>query len=354
MQRILSLDILKLFAMFLVIWGHCVQHLLSSHFLDEPAYIYIYSFHMPLFFMISGLFVHRMPVSAAQCVGLLLTKARQLILPCIAWGLLMGLGNMLLPFINGTTPDKPLWSTLWTNFWFLKSLFFCFCLWYISVSLVRKPWLAALVSLIISQCIVVHEVQWSYPAFLAGIYVGAHLDTIRRYRRPIALSAFIIGGLLLIGWNKSFFTLPSVYAWSTLPSDAILLSILMRLYRFAVNLTLSLGFIALFLGIDAPHPIQQSTASLTPLPVLYRLASYGRLTLGIYIIHSMFFMVRERICPTLLCCDSLYPWLFNIVVAPLLSVVLLLVCIVLTRLLMRLPWLSFFFLGTPLPKRQAA
>ena len=353
MQRIQSIDILKLFAMFLVIWGHCVQFMLTSNHLDEPAFVYIYSFHMPLFLMVSGLFAHRAVTSARECGSWLLVKARQLLLPCIAWGLLMSFGNLLLPLINGTHPDKSLLSTLWTNFWFLKSLFICFCLWYASLALLRKPWLAALVSILISQCIVAQEVQWSYPSFVTGALIGAHLDDLRRYRKPVALAALLIGGLLLLGWNKSYFLIPSVYTWqSSTPADCIL-NIVMRLYRYAVNISLSLGFLALFLNLDSLNP-QHSTSLNTQHSTLNYLSFLGQLTLGIYIIHSLIIMVRERLCPTLLCCDSLNPWLFNIVVAPLVAAMLLLVSIGITRLIMRLPHMSFFFLGTPWPKQQSA
>lgn len=373
MQRIQSIDILKLFAMFLVIWGHCVQFMLTSNHLDEPAFVYIYSFHMPLFLMVSGLFAHRSVTLARECGTWLLVKARQLLLPCIAWGLLMSFGNLLLPLINGTHPDKSLLSTLWTNFWFLKSLFICFCLWYASLALLRKPWLAAMVSILISQCIVAQEVQWSYPSFVTGVLIGAHLDDLRRYRTPVALTALLIGGLLLLGWNKSYFLIPSVYTWqSSTPADCIL-NIAMRLYRYAVNISLSLGFLALFLHLDSlntqlstfnpqlstlnpqlsPLNSQHSTLNTQPSTLNY-LSSLGQLTLGIYIIHSLIIMVRERLCPTLLCCDSLNPWLFNIVVAPLVAAMLLLVSIGITRLIMRLPHLSFFFLGTPWPKQQSA
>ena len=366
MQRIQSIDILKLFAMFLVIWGHCVQFMLTSNHLDEPAFVYIYSFHMPLFLMVSGLFAHRAVTSARECGTWLLVKARQLLLPCIAWGLLMSFGNLLLPLINGTHPDKSLLSTLWTNFWFLKSLFICFCLWYASLALLRKPWLAALVSLLISQCIVAQEVQWSYPSFVTGVLIGAHLNDLRRYRKPVAVAALLIGGLLLLGWNKSYFLIPSVYTWQfSTPADCIL-NIVMRLYRYAVNISLSLGFLALFLNLDSLNTqlstlnTQHSTLNSkhstlnSKHSTLNYLSSLGQLTLGIYIIHSLIIMVRERLCPTLLCCDSLNPWLFNIVVAPLVAAMLLLVSIGITRLIMRLPHLSFFFLGTSWPKQQSA
>jgi fucose 4-O-acetylase-like acetyltransferase len=53
--RILYIDILKLFAIFLVIWGHAIMHFQPDY---DQSYIFqtIYSFHMPLFMMMSGYF----------------------------------------------------------------------------------------------------------------------------------------------------------------------------------------------------------------------------------------------------------------------------------------------------------
>ena len=54
--RIKAFDFLKFFAIFLVIWGHVIQYFLSSDYSDELVYRIIYSFHMPLFMMVSGYF----------------------------------------------------------------------------------------------------------------------------------------------------------------------------------------------------------------------------------------------------------------------------------------------------------
>lgn len=348
MQRLQSIDILKLFAMFLVIWGHCVQFLLTSDYLDEPAFVYIYSFHLPLFFMISGLFVHRQSLTPRSCGEQLLVKARQLLLPCLSWGLLMSAANIAQALLSGTPAANSLFDTLLNNFWFLKSLFVCFLLWYASITLLRRRWLALLVSFVLSQCITEWSVQWSYPTFAIGIFIAPYLSELRRHRRKIALIALAIGGVLLLFWNRSHLTIPSVYSWAEFTPDAIALSIGLRLYKIAVNTALSLGLIALFLGLEPRLQASEQPA------VLVRLASWGRLTLGIYIIHTLLIIVRERLCPTLLCCDAADPWLFNIVIAPLMAAVLLLVSVGVTRLIMLLPRLAFFCLGTPWRKPQSA
>ena len=347
MQRIQSIDILKLFAMFLVIWGHCVQFMLTSDYLDEPAFVYIYSFHLPLFFMISGLFVHGQEFTPSSCGQQLLVKARQLLLPCLSWGLLMSAGNLAQSLLSGTPSANSLIDTLVNNFWFLKSLFVCFLLWYVSITILRRRWLALIVSLLISQCITEWSVQWSYPTFAIGIFIAPYLSQIHQHRRSIALIALICGGMLLVFWNRSHLTIPSVYTWTDLAPTAVLANIGMRLYKIAVNTALSLGLIALFLGLEPRLQAASQPA------VLVRLASWGRLTLGIYIIHTLIIIVRERLCPALLCCDSLNPWFFNTVIAPLTAAMLLLVSVCLTQGIMRLPRLSFFLLGTPWRERQS-
>ena len=374
-MRLRSIDILKLLTMFLVIWGHCVQFLLSSHYLDEPAYIYIYSFHMPLFMIISGLFVKRFSLSASvqsvssvgakspsvgACFSYLLVKARQLLLPCVAWGLLMSAANQLQPLLTGTDAGMPLWRTLWMNFWFLKSLFVCFLLWVVSHMICCRTWLAVILSLGASLFITEWSVQWMYPMFVIGAIVGGRLDAFRRVSLPVAIGCLLIGAVMLVWWIASCFRIPSVYALLDGSADNIAHALLMRLYKYLVNASLSLGLIALFLHLDDLTPSVQSvssvgekSSSVGEKSVLSVLAGWGRLTLGIYIVHSLMFIVRERLFPSLLCCDALNPWLFNIAIAPLVAAVLLVISVGITSFLTRLPYLSFFLLGTPWPAKSS-
>lgn len=56
MARLASMDMLKGFAIIMVIAGHAVQYLISGHYYDKEVYRLIYSFHMPLFMAITGFF----------------------------------------------------------------------------------------------------------------------------------------------------------------------------------------------------------------------------------------------------------------------------------------------------------
>lgn len=59
-KRLVSFDLLKFFAMFLVLWGHCIQQFIPVYGMCEnkTIFTYIYSVHMPLFACISGFFAY--------------------------------------------------------------------------------------------------------------------------------------------------------------------------------------------------------------------------------------------------------------------------------------------------------
>lgn len=82
-NRVLYFDAIKLFAIVCVLYGHCVQHLISNGE-TTPIYIFIYSFHMPLFMIISGFFSHS--AMNLKWSDVMKKKSKQLILPCIIGG----------------------------------------------------------------------------------------------------------------------------------------------------------------------------------------------------------------------------------------------------------------------------
>lgn len=124
-QREVYMDILKCFAIFLVLSGHCVQYLVSSQYAEEPLYRIIYSFHMPLFIMIVGYFFakgvqHGFFKTAYK-------KFNQLILPFLVWTILIIIAKQIrvgLPSIGQVIVG---WAY---SLWFLKTAFVCCILGY--------------------------------------------------------------------------------------------------------------------------------------------------------------------------------------------------------------------------------
>lgn len=55
-QRILSVDFVKFISIFLVVWCHVIEGIDTDGFWQNSVHHVIYSFHMPLFMLLSGYF----------------------------------------------------------------------------------------------------------------------------------------------------------------------------------------------------------------------------------------------------------------------------------------------------------
>lgn len=109
MKRLLYLDSLKGLLIILVIIGHAVQFTIPEY---EKNFIFrfIYSFHMPLFFFISGFLANRGKYDS----DVVKKRAYQLLIPFVTWSLISPtLYNGYWDFYHSIEiliyPDKGLW-----------------------------------------------------------------------------------------------------------------------------------------------------------------------------------------------------------------------------------------------------
>lgn len=138
-ERIGYIDLVKFVAIYLVIWGHALTQMMPNDLGQNEVYLAIYSFHMPLFMMVSGLFAaNSFRLSPVELIS---KKFRQLVLPSLTFGLVWYVAQGLV--VEGTFPEYsfsyPLeyvleWKALLKHeaaaYWFLKSLFVCYVLVY--------------------------------------------------------------------------------------------------------------------------------------------------------------------------------------------------------------------------------
>lgn len=133
-QRSVWVDYAKAIGIFLVVYGHVARGLVSAGIMpDSLPYQYIdsviYTFHMPLFFFLSGLFLK----SSFESKGFgrtLGSKVDTIIYPYILWSLLQGGVEVVLSsYTNGNVSVGDVLS-LFTSpraqFWFLYALFLVF------------------------------------------------------------------------------------------------------------------------------------------------------------------------------------------------------------------------------------
>ena len=110
-QRIAWIDNIKAFLILLVVLGHCIQD--SGLDDDSLLYRFIYSFHIPLFFAVSG-YVSQRDFTPWSAVG---RRAVQLLVPYAAWAVVKSIivGDLGYILTIVMLPDRGLWF-LWALF----------------------------------------------------------------------------------------------------------------------------------------------------------------------------------------------------------------------------------------------
>jgi len=134
MNRESWVDYAKAIGIILVVYGHVARGVVNAGVeVSESTYLLIdsilYSFHMPLFFFLSGLFF----VSSFQkrgSVRFVFSKIDTIVYPYILWSLLQGVIEVYLSnYTNGNVSFSEVLSLLWSpraHFWFLYALFYIF------------------------------------------------------------------------------------------------------------------------------------------------------------------------------------------------------------------------------------
>ena len=127
-------DYAKGIGILLVVYGHVARGLHNAGIsVSEKTYLLIdsiiYSFHMPLFFFLSGIFFVG-SFNSRGATKLVLSKVDTIFYPFVIWSIFQGcIEATLSNYTNGTVSFTEVFSLLWeprAQFWFLYALFLIF------------------------------------------------------------------------------------------------------------------------------------------------------------------------------------------------------------------------------------
>lgn len=206
-RRDVATDALRGFSILLVVLGHAIANAENLQVApDYSSYLvvskFLYTFHMPLFFLISGyvLFGRRIRVS---------DRALRLLPPFIAWIPVYWLVNHYIHHW-----PAGLWSSAWDTIlhpaiglWFLPTLFLCSVLLVPVRHLERKGsgavWLSLLAIFLVVNLIPVDilglmQVKYFFPFFAAGYMVARYRPGIDRLREGQVNLALLGGSVLFL------------------------------------------------------------------------------------------------------------------------------------------------------------
>ena len=285
--RILIIDMLKAFAIILVVLGHCIQfgsgmeYLNSEQFFDNPLFKIIYTFHMPLFMLISGfLFAYSYKGKWLRCVK---RRIQTLVVPMAVWALLIILKKVIVD--SGFSIDliRECLRIVYMNFWFIWAVFWCTCLVVLVNNFFRNNivvfCILFVISFVIPDTANMALYKYMYPYFVVGYifqkYLMCFLEEFLSKRHIILLLLFslvLVYVVLLYGFNYDTYIYTSGHC--VIGKDLVT-QLRIDMYRYVIGLVGSIIVIIAFVQLGR---------IITYIPRFLLLI--GTETMGIYIIST--------------------------------------------------------------------
>ena len=305
-KRLEYIDTLKGFAIFLVIFGHVIIQLGGY---PNFTYSIIYSFHMPLFFIISGFFFKSSLKLSLK--DFFYKKSFQLLYPWFIWCIIIG----IYQFFNYDFVDKTYLQKIilifnrW--FWFLRDLWLSYVITYICYKIFKKGYFVALFSILFVLIAPFFKIQSFYlPLFLLGIFLKDNYSFVIKYIDKIICIIFIIFVLCLFFWNDGYLSVfPTLFSYNTYSYD--FKSLYPSIFRWIVGISGSIFFLTLFYKTYKPNIF------------CFYFNRKGDYTLGIYILQTI---IVEIILPKYISFQSVDKWIFALTIAPIISLIVLEIC----------------------------
>ncbi|MDY6131326.1 MAG: acyltransferase family protein [Prevotella sp.] len=265
-SRMRYLDSVKFITIFLVVMGHFLV-IVPCGILGERTSEIIYSFHMPLFMIISGFFSmssYRRPFTV-----FFRKKAVALLLPVVSWTLIITLYSLLV----GHSTERII-TELKGNSWFLKTLFGCYFVVYLLKRIGCRDVVVCLSSVVVF-CLIpkgsTFQFNWMYIFFWIGYY-------LRKYETFLASHS-----LKILALSSTIYMVGLYFMYKLNVTQVILMS------HAAIWREYPAFLVRLMVGIGG------SLAMIEFVKLIYRkcydetetwLAQWGRYTLGIYVMQT--------------------------------------------------------------------
>lgn len=205
-KRLTYLDMVKGFGILLVILGHTYPD-------SNSIKIWIYSFHMPLFFIISGILLNHTNTEDKDIKSIIISKFKSLIIPYIFFELLaifiwMILNEFTLNALRWNIIDSLLMYTRAGATWFLPCLFVAELLFIVLRKNIKNDYILMAVSLILFLIPLIVNIDNHYIIVVLRCFIALGFLTLGYYSYKYiiksSLSYRAIGILVVINIILSY------------------------------------------------------------------------------------------------------------------------------------------------------
>lgn len=331
-----KIDYIKGITIILMLFGHCIQfgsgrvYEEAGSFFSNKVFQLIYSFHMPLFMLLSGYFFAS-SINRHSKISIILRKCYQLLLPVFAWSSL----RIILIAIKHKSEFRITEYISWwisdscKNFWFIW-VTFALCITVLLINVVSKDSILLYFILFILLLIIpdgeIGSYKFMYPYFVCGYLIGKkgisldEIHWINSKRYAIAYSCIFVIGFLF--FRKEILTEMNYCLFA---SQSFGQNIFRILYKY-------------FIGAFG------TLAAISLICILYKecranniISVLGQETLGIYIIQVLLNHIVLR--------TVTQNFSHNILINFFEMIVELFVCHIMIQIVSKTKWTRFLFLG---------
>lgn len=321
-QRDTTLDALKALAIFFVCWGHCIQYSVEAPFTENPIWLFIYSFHMPLFMCLVGYFSTSLLNYSTK--DAIFKRFRELILPSITFTTIYVLGG----FFEANSLKRFI-ALLIYNFWFLKSAFLCSLLFVLSAKSKRIRLAGLTFSYIL--CLFIGGywfINAMFPCFLLGYILRIFNEKVFIYKKFILFSAIAVFAFMYQFYGTEVYKA----AWNfSLTGDIGLWQ--SYSIKLILGLSASVGIFCIFRILENNKLMKSLFNSLSTI---------GTRTLGIYLLQTL---VIEVLLSKVIVISGHYSDSSVIIIPILIATSLLPILAIMVRLIERHKITALFMLG---------
>lgn len=252
-QRDQFLDIIRGIAIILMVFGHCFQYgngtelIKTGDFFNYKIFQIIYSFHLPLFMLLSGYLFSYTVVRYQDNMEFIKNRAQRLILPIIGWQTFHYLAKAVSMLVNqegfGLSFIRQYVHSWFTDIWFLWAIAYGSVIIYIVRKYLKDSYIIYLLGWIITfitpdNLPSLHLYKYMYPFFISGYLFGKNKDKIKEIITKIRLKYSFAGALvcyiiLFCFWRYNAYIY--VTGYTLLKRDSAFKQLVRDIYRMVIG-----------------------------------------------------------------------------------------------------------------------
>lgn len=193
-------DIVKGTAIFLMLWGHCIQYcsMEAVDYFEDITFKTIYTFHMPVFMLVSG-YLFSYSFRKRNLTQLLEHRIRGMLHPIVMATVLNNVLMLVPSYILSNRADYlfgSLFMGISDDLWFLWAVLYCSIVVGICGKLSKK-WYLQLSLLVLGAFVILLLPQWNmtlfmYPYFVAGFFCGNYRKQAQRLYHVLRYAVLIL------------------------------------------------------------------------------------------------------------------------------------------------------------------